>query len=73
MLDLRTVLTNQTCEHVHELYKSLMDGFSLKLFFFTIWKKIDEKKSQVQFKKKTPTNPFWFHNCFLKQKQNWKN
>jgi hypothetical protein len=60
------VLTNQTCEHIHGLYKSLMDGFSLKLFFFTIWKKIDEKKSQVQFKKKkTQQTHFGFIIVFL--------
>jgi hypothetical protein len=59
------VLTNQTCEHVHGLYKSLMDGFSPKLFFFTIWKKIDEKKSQVQLKKNPQQTHFGFIIVFL--------
>ena len=65
MLDLRTVLTNQTCEHVHGLYKSLMDDFSLKLFFFTIWKKIDEKKKSSSIKKKTQQTHFGFIIVFL--------
>ena len=60
------MLTNQTCEHIHGLYKSLMDGFSLKLFFFTIWKKIDEKKKvKFNLKKKPQQTHFGFIIVFL--------
>jgi len=42
-----------------------MDDFSLKLFFFTIWKKIDEKKKSSSIKKKTQQTHFGFIIVFL--------